>query len=127
MAGVLFLALAPDLFGQAVPDAEVQKVEEMNTQILTLFHQGQYAQALALADKALKYSEDTLGPQHPETATCLNDMGGMYENLGKYTNAEAMFKRGLEIREKTLGPEHPFTARNLQNLGIALYPDGQIC
>jgi tetratricopeptide (TPR) repeat protein len=108
----ILLAWMSDASGQ-----DVNEVEALNNQVLQLHQQGQYAQALALAIKALKLSEDTLGPEHPETATCLNDLGGMYQSLGDYTNAETMFERGLEIREKVLGPEHQFTARNLMNLG----------
>jgi tetratricopeptide (TPR) repeat protein len=111
------LAWASDVSGQ-----DVKEVEALNNQVLQLHQQGQYAQALALAVKALKLSKDTLGPEHPETATCLNDLGGMYQSLGDYTNAETMFERGLVIREKVLGPEHQFTARNLINLG-SLYRD----
>jgi tetratricopeptide (TPR) repeat protein len=98
-------------------DQDVNEVEAFNKQILQLHQQGQYTQAMALAVKALKFSEDTLGPEHPETANCLNDLGGMYQSLGDYTNAETMFERGLAIREKVLGPEHQYTARNLMNLG----------
>ena len=124
-AGATLLFWGPNVLGQTASNPEVDKVEAMNGQILALYRQGQYTQALDLAVKALKLSEDTLGPEHPETATCLNDLGGMYENLGDYTNAEAMFKRGLEIREKVLGPEHPFTARSLQNLGSIYTQMGQ--
>ncbi len=92
-------------------------MEALNGKVLQLYKKGQYAEALALAVKALKLSEDTLGPEHPVTADCLNNLGGMYESSGDFTNAEPMFLRGLEIREKVLGPEHKFTARNLVNLG----------
>ncbi len=125
MAGAALLILGSNAAGQVVANPDADKVEAMNSQILTLFKQGQYAQALDLAGKALKYSEDNLGPESPETATCLNDLGGMYQSLGSYSNAAAMFQRGLEIREKILGPEHPFTARNLQNLGTAYMDMGQ--
>lgn len=97
----------------------------MSNQTLGLYRQGQYQQAFALADEALKFSESKLGPEHPETATCLNNLGGMYLHLGHYTNAEAAFRRGLEIREKVLGPEHPYTARNLQNLGTVYMDMGK--
>jgi tetratricopeptide (TPR) repeat protein len=108
----ILLLLASDASGQ-----DVQEVEVLNQQVLQLHQRGQYAQALALAVKALKLSEDTLGPGNAETADCLNNLGGMYQSLSDYTNAETMFERGLIIREKVLGPEHQFTARNLVNLG----------
>ena len=110
------LILVPNSLAQTSGTA-AEKVESMNSQILRLYRQGKYREALTLASDALRYSEDTLGPNAPETADCLNDLGGMYQSLGDYTNAETMFKQGLEIREKILGPEHQYTARNLDNLG----------
>jgi tetratricopeptide (TPR) repeat protein/CHAT domain-containing protein len=117
--GATLLLFASNALGQTTSNnPDIDKVEAMNAQILALYRQGQYSQALDLAIKALQFAEETLGPESSATADCLNDLGGMYQNMGNYTNAEAMFKRGLEIREKVLGPEHPFTARNLNNLGV---------
>jgi len=58
---------------------EVQQVRALNAQVLQLYQRGQYAQALTLALKALKLSEDTLGSENADTAECLNNVGGMYD------------------------------------------------
>jgi tetratricopeptide (TPR) repeat protein len=105
------------LWASGASGQDAEDVEALNKQVLQLYHQGQYTQALALAVKALKLSEDTSGPESAQTADCLNNLGGMYQSLGDYANAETMFERGLVIREKVLGPEHQYTARNLMNLG----------
>jgi CHAT domain-containing protein len=103
----------------------VHEVESMNNQVLALLNQGQYTQSMALALKALKLSEDSLGSEHPTTADSLNNLGGLYETLGDYAKAEPLFLRALKIREKALGPEHQFTARNLGNLGVLYLKMGQ--
>jgi len=116
----ILLVWTPATFAQGV-----KEVENLNNQVMQLHQQGKYAEALELAKRALKLSEDTLGPEDPETATCLNDLAGMYQSMGDYTNAEPLFARGLEIREKVLGPEHQFTARTLMNLASVYVQTGR--
>ncbi len=107
-----------NLFGQTPTLVDLEKIQDLNNRVLAMYGRGQYAQALTLADEALKSAQETLGPDHPIVTDCLNNLGGMYENLGRYPEAEAMFKRGLKLREKVLGPDHEYTARNLNNLGL---------
>ena len=57
-----------------------------------------------------------MGPEHPNTATSLNNLALLYEAQGSYAQAEPLYKRALAIREKVLGPEHPDTAQSLNNL-----------
>ena len=57
--------------------------------------------------RALAIREEVLGPEHPDTATSLNNLAGLYYAQGKYSLAEPLLKRALAIREKQLGPEHP--------------------
>jgi tetratricopeptide (TPR) repeat protein len=64
--------------------------------------------------------EKTLGPDHPDVATSLNNLAQLYETQGQYAQAEPLFKRSLAISEKALGPDHPDVAQRLENLA-ALY------
>ena len=50
-----------------------------------------------------------LGPDHPDTATSLNDLAELYNSQEKYAGAEPLLQRALAIREKVLGPRHPDT------------------
>jgi tetratricopeptide (TPR) repeat protein len=59
-----------------------------------------------------------LGPQHPDTATSLNNLAGLYRAQGKYAEAEPLYLRALEIREQQLGPQHPDTATSLHWLAF---------
>src|SRR2546422_11191369 len=86
----------------------IEEVESMNNQVLALLHQGQYTQSMTLGLKALKLSEDSLGPEHPTTADSLNNLGGLYETMGDYAEAEPLFQRALKIRrseERRVGKE----------------------
>ena len=62
--------------------------------------------------------EKQLGPDHPDVALGLNNLGLLYNNLGDYDKAEPLYKRALEIWEKQLGPDHPQVAIRLNNLGL---------
>jgi tetratricopeptide (TPR) repeat protein len=66
--------------------------------------------------RALMIYEKVLGPEHPDVATSLNNLAGIYHEQGKYAEAEPLFKRSLAVCEKVLGPEHPDVAQSLNNL-----------
>src|SRR5262249_46768445 len=61
----------------------------------------------------------TVGPEHPQTAQCLENLGHILAR-GDPRTARPLFERALAIFEKTLGAEHPRTARILNNLAHAL-------
>ena len=61
-------------------------------------------------------SEKALGPEHPDVATILNNLAGLYKAQGHYAEAEPLYKRALAIDEGALGPDHPDLARDLNNL-----------
>src|SRR5205085_2146782 len=66
-----------------------------------------------------------LGPNHPDTATSLNNLAGLYDNQGKYEQAEPLFQRALAVSEQALGPNHPSTAQSLNNLALLYDSQGK--
>ena len=62
--------------------------------------------------------EKALGPDHPDTATALNNLAELYYSMGDYAKAEPLYQRALKIDEKALGPDHPDTATALNNLAL---------
>jgi CHAT domain-containing protein/Tfp pilus assembly protein PilF len=89
------------------------EAEQMRAQVEGLYREGRYEEAIPLAQRALALSEKTLGPEHPDTATSLIILGGLYETTGAYAKAEPLFERAVALYEKALGPEHPDTATSL--------------
>jgi len=65
--------------------------------------------------------EANLGPEHPDVATTLNNLAGLYKSMGEYEKALPLYKRALDTREKVLGPEHPHVATTLNNLAALYY------
>ena len=77
---------------------------------------GDYAKAEPLFQEALRIRQKFLGPEHPETATSLHNLGELYKAMGEYAKAEPLLQEALRIRQKFLGPEHPETATSLNNV-----------
>ena len=94
----------------------------MNQTGLLLQGMGLYTQAEPLYARALAIYEKTLGPEHPDLATSLNNLAMLSYAQGAYAKAEPLHARALAIREKALGPEHPELAMSLNNLAMLYYP-----
>jgi len=87
---------------------------------------GNYAQAQPLAERALAIREKVLGPEHPETATSLNNLGILLKKQGDLAGARSLYERALAATEKALGPDHPDTANSLNNLANLLQEQGDL-
>jgi tetratricopeptide (TPR) repeat protein len=112
--------LTPHLLALSGPDDA--SVSELLGRAGRYFHgRGAYSQAAPLLRDALTMREKALGPEHPETATSLNDLALLLHDQGDYAGARPLFERALEIRKKALGPEHPDTATSLNNLAGMLH------
>jgi tetratricopeptide (TPR) repeat protein len=60
--------------------------------------------------------ENEIGPQHPDTAQSLNNLGALLDSMGDYEAARPYYERALAIFEARLGPDHPHTQRVRGNL-----------
>ena len=110
----------------AVPHAAIAQglaeAAALNQQVVQLYSQRRYSEAMPLAQRALAIQEKALGPNHPSVANLLNNLAFLYVAQGRYAEAEPLYKRSLAIREKALGPDHPDVAASLGNLA-QLYKD----
>ncbi|HZF47968.1 MAG TPA: CHAT domain-containing tetratricopeptide repeat protein [Polyangiaceae bacterium] len=100
----------------AIP--EVEEAKRLNAEGARLRQQGRYDEALSLEERALRIREEALGPDHPNVAICLNNLGELYSAKGDYARAEPLHKRSLAILEKVLGRDHPNVATSLHNLAL---------
>jgi CHAT domain-containing protein/tetratricopeptide (TPR) repeat protein len=85
---------------------------------------GRYVEAARIWEQLVKVYEATLGPDHPGTATSLNNLAVLYNYQGLYSQTEPLIKRALAIREKALGPDHLDTAQSLNNLAFLYNSQG---
>jgi CHAT domain-containing protein/Tfp pilus assembly protein PilF len=120
LISILFLISISQISYPQQTDLENAKI--LNQEVIRLYQQGRYKEAIPISEKVLTIREKVLGPEHSNTATSLNDLGVLNRAIGAYDKAEPLYRRSLEIYEKALGPEHPNTAAALNNLA-ALYRD----
>lgn len=86
---------------------------------------GEYTNAVAMFDKALKLRHQTLGSVHPDIASSLNDLAEALFNQGDSPAAEATHREALAMRKKVFGNQHPAVAESLNNLAETLRREGQ--
>jgi tetratricopeptide (TPR) repeat protein len=61
-----------------------------------------------------------LGVEHPDVASCCNNLAYIYKTQGRYKEAEALYLQALELRARLFGEGHPDVAIGWNNLA-ALY------
>jgi tetratricopeptide (TPR) repeat protein len=83
-----------------------------------LYEHAQYSEAKPIYQRALIICETALEPDHPITASVLNNMALLYKAQGKYEQAEPLYQRALATGENVLGTHHPDTAAILNNLAM---------
>ena len=120
-AFLLLLLATPRVFAQG---AGIEW-DILNQEVMELYRTGKYDRAVVVAKKALEVAENNVGPNHPDVATSLNNLGLLYDTQGQYAQAEPLYKRSLAIKEKALGRDHPAVATTLNNLGSLYFAQGQ--
>jgi len=100
---------------------KLDEAERLNEQVKTLRAQGKSQAAIPLAKRALEIRQAILGNEHPDTATCLNNLGLLLQEQGDYAAARPYSEQAVKINRKVLGDENRETATSLNNLGVLLY------
>jgi len=118
ICGLHFVFCLPSL-------AQEARWHELNVQVIQLYEQGKYAEAVPLAQESLQLAEATFGPKHPNVATSLDNLATLYQKQGRYSEAEPLCKRALAIREEVLGLDDPQVAMSLNNLAVLYRKQGR--
>jgi len=85
-----------------------------------------FAEAKAHYERALKIGEASYGPDHPNVAVGLNNLGSVLKALGDLEGAKAHYERALKIDEASYSPDHPNVAIRVNNLGSVLKELGEL-
>ena len=94
-------------------------------QLTTWIAAVEYERALEAGEAALVATADAYGPDHPDAAYELINMGEAYRRLGRLDEALAVQERALRIRERRIGPSPALAwvlnlyANSLRELGRA--------
>ncbi len=108
-------ANSPAVKESSSQDSELAEAERLDQQVILLYQQGKYSEAIPLAERALAIRRKILN-ENPDVATSLNNLAQLYENQGRYSQAELLYRQALEMRKRLLGDNHLDVASSLNNL-----------
>jgi tetratricopeptide (TPR) repeat protein len=77
--------------------------------------QGLYERAREQKEIAVSYAKTTLGKEHPDTLTSMNNLATTLSHQGDYAVASALQRQVLELTQRILGKEHPSTSLSAWN------------
>ncbi|MCB2231722.1 tetratricopeptide repeat protein [bacterium] len=81
---------------------------------------GLHRAAVPILRMVLESREQSLGSDHPDTLSIVNDLAAQLEKSGDYTSAEPLLRRALAARERLFGPYHRDTLTTVNNLAFLL-------
>jgi len=102
-------------------DQRLIEAERLSAEVVRLFQQGKFEEAMPLAKSALKIREGVLGPNDPGVAHALDNLARLYLAQKKNDEAESLFKRCLAIYEKNPGVDERTVGRTLDLLAGLSY------
>jgi serine/threonine protein kinase/tetratricopeptide (TPR) repeat protein len=86
---------------------------------------GDYGKAVEFLVRASATYRDTLGADHPDTLSTLDNLAGAYKDAGRTADAIALFEQVRDAKRKKLGADHPSTLTTLHNLALAYLDAGR--
>ncbi len=113
------------LFSSPILRAQESHWKQLGAQAGELEHQGKYADALPIAQKALKAAETELAPEDPWISVPANNLALVYDILGRFAEAEPLYQRVLSIHERAFGTENPLVAMDAESLAVLYFRQGQ--
>jgi len=90
------------------------------------FQKGDYEEALAGYEEALRRKREVHGAGHPSVADAESTIGSVYIRLGRHREAVEALERSLAVLEAAFGADHPRLMGALNDLGAALERVGEI-
>ena len=99
-------------------DSLIALAAELSEQAMALYEQGQYAEAIPLAERELAIREAHSSEDDPRLGDSLSNLALYYSGVDRYAEAEPLLTRALGISEAALGSNHPDVALKLNDLGV---------
>lgn len=102
----------------SLPEDDAELTASREALALVLFDQRgpSDAEAMRLLERVLAVHEKIYGPDHPELAQTLFNLGLSWADLGDDSRARPYLERSLAIYERTLEPEHPLLLKALSTV-----------
>jgi tetratricopeptide (TPR) repeat protein len=110
------IAFVTNVSSQTDRAKQVQEASDLSAQVVKLYAEKKFDEAVPLAQKAVEIRKAILTPNDPAIATALINLGELYLVTKKDRDAEEMLKEALSIVESQGSPEQMTISRLLDNL-----------
>lgn len=133
-ADLYMVLIAPEnarvLYEQAIEElpatADERRAEVLSKLGTACYQCGDHDAAVRAFTRGLRLLEKTIGTDHPDVATSLNNLALIHYSKGRYDQAEPLYRRALMIDERVLGYDHPGVATDLNNLALLHKKQGNL-
>ena len=112
----LFLLALSVLSTAGAQDGTLEEANRLNAQVAQYYAMGRYGEAIQLAQRALAILEKARGPDHPDTATALDNLAELYRTTGAYARPSRCSSAARDPGKPR--PDHPATAALSNSLAI---------
>jgi TonB family protein len=103
---------------------EVNEAARLNAQVVELYKESKYDEALPLAERVLTLREHQLDPMDRRIADALTNLASVYEAKKENGKAEPLYQRALTIYETAAGPDSDSGAAILNRLVVIKFSQG---
>jgi tetratricopeptide (TPR) repeat protein len=100
-------------------------LNRLNKQVIQLWQQGNYEQAITIAEQALELARYLRGNKHPDVAINLNNLAFLNYSQGRYSEAEPLYIEVLAMWKRLRRYKHPDVATSLNNLALLYQLQGR--
>lgn len=122
---VLTLAAPGAAVAQGAGQQQAAEDDRLNAEVIRLYREGKYNEALPLAKRLLELREQAPGGGGLKLAYALTNLGNLYARKGLNKEAEPVFTRALAVAEKSGAAETDFAADLDAQLGLLNFEAGK--
>lgn len=115
-----------EAFYHAKESLEAEELCEWFISVSDPFDRAAFWQLITpMYEEMLQILKTKLGLDHLVVATALNNLAGLYFEIGNYDKALPLYQRAFDIREKELGPKCPIFGSTLNRFGLLYHYMGE--
>ncbi|EOD08703.1 hypothetical protein EMIHUDRAFT_258178, partial [Emiliania huxleyi CCMP1516] len=93
-----------------VPPATEARIRSLQQQIGKAHAAGKYDEARLAAAECRELARSLFGPDHPVSASAVNNLALVHRSLGERERATALYREALVLYRRSVGAEHQSTA-----------------
>ncbi|HYV05913.1 MAG TPA: TonB family protein [Blastocatellia bacterium] len=106
---------------QPINSPVLAEASRLSLQVVALYNQGKYDEALPFAKRAVEIRQKELGSENQLTGVALRNLASLYFAKKNYIEAVKIYERALKAYEKSLGDNDPKVADVLESYAWSNY------